>query len=67
MAQRPTPDGPAQPSRLQRAIAFLIRAHRTLREVTAATDHAAKLLQKVQAAWRNWVQANEQRGDLRWT
>lgn len=66
MAQRPTPE-PEQPSQLQRAINFLIRAHRTLRDVTAATDHAAKLLQKVQAAWRNWVQATERRGDPRWT
>ncbi|WP_399553852.1 hypothetical protein OG473_39315 (plasmid) [Streptomyces anulatus] len=66
MAQRTTPE-PEQPSRLARIISFLVRAHRTLREVTAATDHAAKMLQKVQAAWRNWVQAAENRGDLRWT
>ncbi|MFJ6238853.1 hypothetical protein ACIQH0_32780 [Streptomyces griseus] len=66
MAQRTTTE-PKQPSRIQRVIAFFIRAHRTLREVTAATDHAAKLLQNVQAAWRNWVQEAETRGDLRWT
>ncbi|MFJ3601114.1 hypothetical protein ACIPRU_32125 [Streptomyces sp. NPDC090126] len=66
MAQRPTTE-PRQPSRLQRAIAFLIRAHRTLCEVTAATDHAAKLLQKAQAAWRNWVQSTERQGAPRWT
>lgn len=66
MAQHTTPK-PEQPSRLQRAISFLIRAHCTLREVTAATDHAAKLLQKVQAAWRTWVQATDRRGDFRWT
>ncbi|MGW7398048.1 hypothetical protein ACWGH7_16305 [Streptomyces cyaneofuscatus] len=64
MTQRPTPE---QPSRLQRAISFLICAHLTLRDVTAATDHAAKLLQKVQAAWRNWVQASPHRGEPRWT
>lgn len=56
MAQRTTPE-PEQPNRLARIIEFLTRWRRTFRHVTDAIDHAAKVLQKVQAVWEEWTPA----------
>lgn len=55
MTQRTTT--PGQPGWLKRIIATLTRARRTLRNLTDATDHATKLLQKLQAAWEEWAPA----------
>ncbi|MFD6658606.1 hypothetical protein ACFWEB_26090 [Streptomyces parvus] len=56
MAQRATPE-PEQPNCLARIITAFTRVRRTMRYLTDATDHATKLLQKLQAAWEEWAPA----------
>ncbi|MEU7332949.1 hypothetical protein [Streptomyces parvus] len=66
MAQRKNRN-PGQPSWLERIITTFTRARRTLRNLTDATDHAAKFFQKLQAAWGEWIPATDHRGDFRRT
>ncbi|MFJ9988524.1 hypothetical protein ACIQUD_31705 [Streptomyces globisporus] len=48
---------PEQPNWLKRVITTFTRVRRTMRNLTDATDYATKLLQKLQAAWEEWIPA----------